>query len=122
MDIVPANEPLIIEGQLPVYLVDKVHAGLKAELAFTAFNQNRTPRVPGQVTQVSADRLLDEKTGTPYYKLKAQVAPEGAGMVAGLQVRAGMPVEVFVRTGERTMMSYLLKPVFDRARTALTEE
>lgn len=122
MDIVPANEPLIIEGQLPVYLVDKVHAGLKAELAFTAFNQNRTPRVPGEVIQVSADRLLDEKTGSPYYKIRAQVAPEGAAMVARLHVRAGMPVDVFVRTGERTMMSYLLKPLFDRASTALSEE
>jgi protease secretion system membrane fusion protein len=122
MDIVPANEPLVIEGQLPVNLVDKVHAGLKVELVFTAFNQNRTPHVPGQVTQVSADRLVDEKSGVPYYKLKAQVAPEGVAMVADLHIRPGMPVELFVKTGERTMMSYLLKPLFDRAGTALSEE
>ncbi|MGT2491397.1 hypothetical protein ACU4GD_14855 [Cupriavidus basilensis] len=71
---------------------------------------------------VSADRLTDEKNGTPYFRIKAQVTKEGMRMLAGHQVRAGMPVEVFVKTGERTMMSYLLKPVVDRAHTALTEE
>lgn len=122
MDVVPSDDPLIIEGMVPVNLIDKVHAGLKVELIFSAFNQNQTPHIPGIVTQVSADRLTDEKSGQPFYKMKAKVAPEGMKMIAHLQVRAGMPVEVFVKTGERTMMSYLLKPVFDRAKTALTEE
>jgi len=122
MDIVPSDDPLIIEGQVPVNLIDKVHAGLKVELIFSAFNQNKTPHVPGSVTQVSADRFTDERTGQPYYKLKAQVAPEGMKIVSQLQVRPGMPVEVFVKTGERTMMSYLLKPLFDRAKTSMAEE
>lgn len=122
MDIVPSGDPLIIEGQVPVNLIDKVHKDLKVELIFSAFNQNSTPHIPGIVTQVSADRLTDERTGQPYYKMKAKVAPEGMKMIANLQVRPGMPVEVFIKTGERTMMSYLLKPVFDRAKTSLTEE
>lgn len=122
MDVVPSNDPLIIEGQVPVHLIDKVHKDLPVELIFSAFNQNQTPHVPGLVTQVSADRMIEEKTGQAYYKVQVQVTPEGKKMLAHLQVRPGMPVEVFIKTGERTMMSYLLKPVFDRAKTALTEE
>jgi protease secretion system membrane fusion protein len=122
MDIVPSGDPLIVDGQLPVHLIDKVNPNLPVELIFSAFNQNTTPRVPGIVTHVSADRLLDEKTGQPYYNVKAKVAPEGMKMVAGLQIRPGMPVDLFVRTGERTMMNYLLKPVLDHTRLSLREE
>jgi protease secretion system membrane fusion protein len=107
---------------IPVNLIDKVHSGLKVELIFSAFNQNQTPHVPGIVTQVSADRMTDERTGQPYYKMKAKVAPEGQKLVAQLAVRPGMPVEIFIKTGERTMMNYLLKPVLDRAKTSMTEE
>ncbi|MFC7513444.1 HlyD family type I secretion periplasmic adaptor subunit [Herbaspirillum sp. GCM10030257] len=122
MDIVPTDDPLIIEGQVPVHLIDKVHSDLPVELIFPAFNQNQTPNIPGKVTQVSADRLVEEKTGQPYYKMKAMVTPEGKQLLKDHQVRPGMPVELFVKTGERTMMSYLLKPIFDRAKTSLTEE
>jgi protease secretion system membrane fusion protein len=122
MDIVPSGDPLIVDGQLPVHLVDKVNPNLPVELIFSAFNQNTTPHVPGIVTHVSADRLVDEKTGQPYYNVKAKVAPEGMKMVAGLQIRPGMPVDLFVRTGERTMMNYLLKPVLDHTRLSLREE
>jgi membrane fusion protein, protease secretion system len=122
MDLVPKDDPLIIEGQIPVNMIDKVHTGLPVEMAFAAFNQNKTPHIPGEIIQVSADRLLDEKNGAPYYKMKAKVSPNGVKLLADLQIRPGMPVEVFVKTGERTMMNYLLKPVFDRAKTSMTEE
>lgn len=122
MDVVPNDEPLIVEGQIPVELIDKVTVDLPVEMIFPAFNQNKTPNIPGVVTQVSADRLTDERTGLPYYKLKAKVAPAGVKMLADLQVRPGMPVEIFVRTGERSMMSYLMKPILDRAKTSLSEE
>ncbi|HEY0846089.1 MAG TPA: HlyD family type I secretion periplasmic adaptor subunit [Noviherbaspirillum sp.] len=122
MDIVPSDDPLVVEGQVPVNLIDKVHPDLPVELIFAAFNQNETPHIPGVVTKVSADRFVDERTGMPYYKLEAQVTPDGKKMLKNHQVRPGMPVEVFVKTGERTMMSYLLKPIFDRATTALSEE
>ncbi|WP_151636901.1 HlyD family type I secretion periplasmic adaptor subunit [Noviherbaspirillum aerium] len=122
MDLVPVDDPLIVEGQVPVNLIDKVHPELAVELIFPAFNQNTTPHIPGVVTQISADRLVDEKTGQPYYKMKAMVTPEGKKLLKDHQVRAGMPVEVFVKTGERTMMNYLFKPVIDRAKTSLSEE
>lgn len=122
MDIVPGSDPLIVEGQLPVDLVDTVKEGLPVELIFAAFNRNSTPRIPGVVTHVSADSLIDDKTGFPYYKVKAKVAPEGAKAAASLGIQAGMPVELFIRTGERTLMNYLLKPILDRAHTAMTED
>lgn len=122
MDLVPIDDPLIVEGQVPVHLIDKVHKDLPVELVFAAFNQNKTPHIPGVVTQVSADRLTEERTGQPYYKMRVIVTPEGKKLLKDHQVRPGMPVEVFVKTGERSMMSYLLKPVFDRAKTSLSEE
>ena len=124
MDVVPTADALVVEGQLAVNLIDKVHVGLPVELIFSAFNANKTPHIPGIVTQVSADRSIDEHTGNPYYKIKARVTPEGAKLIAGhkLDIQSGMPVELFVKTGERTMMNYLLKPIFDRAKTALSEE
>lgn len=122
LELVPAGESWIVEGQLPVNLVDKVHPGLKVELIFSAFNSNTTPHIPGVITQISADRSVDERTGAPYYKVKAVVAPEGMKAIAKLQIRPGMPVELFVKTGERTMMNYLLKPILDRANSAMSEE
>jgi protease secretion system membrane fusion protein len=124
MDVVPAGDPLIVEGQLPVNLVDKVHAGLKVELVFSAFNTNKTPHIEGEVETVSADRSVDERTGTPYYKVRLKVTRAGEKAIAAhkMNVIPGMPVEVFVKTGERTMMNYLLKPVFDRAKSSMSEE
>jgi protease secretion system membrane fusion protein len=124
MDIVPSADALVVEGQLPTNLVDRVHPGLKTELIFSAFNTNRTPHIEGVVEQVAADRTVDERSGTPYYRVRVKVTAKGAQMLAEhkLDVRPGMPVELFVKTGERTMMNYLLKPVMDRARSALTEE
>jgi protease secretion system membrane fusion protein len=124
MDIVPSDDPMVVEGQLPVHLIDRVHAGLKTEIIFSAFNANKTPHIPGVVEQVAADRTVEERTGQPYYKVRVKVTPEGAKMVAEhhLNIRSGMPAELFVKTGERTMMNYLLKPVMDRAKSALSEE
>ena len=122
MDIVPSDDPLIVEGRLPVHLVDKLHSGLDVELIFSAFNQNKTPHIPGVVTQVSADRLVDEKTGEPYYKLLAKVTTEGMRRVAHLKIRAGMPVDLFVKTGERTLMNYLFKPLLDHFSMSMVEE
>jgi protease secretion system membrane fusion protein len=124
MEIVPDAAPLIVEGHLPVGGVDKVHAGLPVDLLFTAFDTSKTPRLLGEVEQVSADRLDDEKDGQPFYRVRIRVgADELARLKLGDQpLRAGMPVEVFVKTGERTLLNYLFKPLFDRMRTAWGEQ
>ena len=124
MDIVPTGDPMVVEGNLAVNLIDKVHPGLPVELMFSAFNTNVTPHIPGEVTQVSADRTVDERTGEPYYKVRVKVTAEGQALVAKhkLVIQSGMPVDLFVKTGERTMMSYLMKPIIDRINLSLTEE
>jgi protease secretion system membrane fusion protein len=124
MDIVPSDDPLVVEGNLAVNLVDRVHTGMKTELIFSAFNVNRTPHIPGEVIEVAADRSIEERTGAPYYKVRVKVTPEGQKMIAQhkMEVRPGMPVELFVSTGSRTMMNYLLKPIFDRAKSSMSEE
>lgn len=124
MDIVPSGAALVVEGQLAVNLVDRVHPGLPVELMFSAFNTNRTPHIPGQVVNVAADRTVDEHTGNAYYKVRVKVTPAGNELIAKhkLAIQSGMPVDLFVKTGERTMMNYLLKPVFDRSKTSLSEE
>jgi len=124
MDIVPSGDGLIVEGELPVNLVDKVHPGLPVELIFSAFNTNKTPHIEGEVTQVAADRSVEERTGMPYYKVRVKVTQQGTAKIAShkLNIIPGMPVELFVKTGERTMMNYLIKPVTDRAKSALSED
>ncbi|MEJ3587376.1 MULTISPECIES: HlyD family type I secretion periplasmic adaptor subunit [Pseudomonas] len=122
MEIVPQGEPLLVEARVPVELANKVHAGLPVELMFSAFSQSTTPRVAGEVMLVSADRQVDERTDEPFYTLRAQVTEAGMAQLAGLQIRPGMPVEAFVRTGERSMLNYLFKPLLDRTHMALVEE
>lgn len=120
MSVVPDNENLLIEAMLPVHLIDNVHPGLPVEMLFPAFDQTKIPKIPGVLQSISADRLLDERLG-PYYKVKVEVTAAGMRLLGNNQIRPGMPVEVFVVTGERTMMSYLLKPLLDRSRSALRE-
>ena len=122
MDIVPSDDILVISGQVPVHLIDRVHVDLPVDLIFSALNQKKTPKIPGVVTQVSADRLTDERTGFPYYNMKAKVTPEGMKQLTDQQIRAGMPVEIFIKTGERSLMNYLFKPILDRAHSAMSEE
>ncbi|MBC3466510.1 HlyD family type I secretion periplasmic adaptor subunit [Pseudomonas sp. RW10S2] len=122
MEIVPRDAPLLVDARAPVELVDRLRPGLPVELLFVAFNQSTTPRVAGEVSLVSADRLLDEKTQQPYYQVRIKVSDEGARQLAGLDIRPGMPVEAFVRSGERSLLSYLFKPLADRVHIALSEE
>ncbi|EPM0597534.1 HlyD family type I secretion periplasmic adaptor subunit [Klebsiella sp. GN_Kp186] len=122
MDIVPSEASLVVDSRLKVEMIDKVYSGLPVELMFTAFNQNKTPKIPGTVTLISADRLVDKGTGEPYYQMQVTVTPEGLKMLSGADIKPGMPVEVFVKTGSRSLLSYLFKPILDRAHTSLTEE
>ncbi|KTJ37212.1 hemolysin D [Klebsiella aerogenes] len=122
MDIVPSETPLVVDAHLKSQLIDKVYDGLPVELLFTSLNQNRTPRIPGIVSMVSADHLIDKVSGQPYYLVQVTVSPKGRFMLKKEEIKPGMPVEVFVKTGTRSLLSYLFKPVIDRAHTSLNEE
>jgi len=122
MEVVPENESLKVEAQIPPHLIDKVKPGLEVDVLFTAFNQADTPNIPGRVLQVSADVLNEPRQNNePYFKVTVEVTPAGMAKLAQYQIRAGMPAEVFIRTGERTAMNYFLKPLLDRLNQAMTE-
>ena len=121
MEIVPADEPLKIEAQVAPHLIDKMRPGLEVDILFPAFDQVSTPHIPGRLVQVSADVLVDAKQGVQYFKAVVEVTPDGMAKLQQHRIRAGMPAEVFVRTGERTLLNYLVKPLTDRLHGALTE-
>jgi len=122
MEVAPSDGTLVIEAHVPVHLIDKVHLNLPVEILFPAFNQRSTPNIPGVVTVLPNDRSQDPRTGEQFYKIQVQVTEKGLRKLADNKVRPGMPAEVFVVTGERTMMSYLLKPITDRMHGSLREE
>lgn len=122
MELVPQASALIVDSQLDVSLIDKVHKGMPVTLIFTAFNQQKTPKIPAQVSLVSADRQIDPATQKPYYKIQVTVSSEGMKKLEKEEVKPGMPVEVFIKAGERSLLSYLMKPILDRASQSFIEE
>ncbi|MEQ4922907.1 HlyD family type I secretion periplasmic adaptor subunit [Proteus hauseri] len=122
MEIVPNDHQLVIEARLAPHLIDKVTLGLPVDLMFSAFNQNTTPKIPGEVALISADRLIDERTSEPYYQVFVNVTDTSLLTVNKNILKAGMPVDVFINTGDRSLLNYLFKPVLDRIHTSLTEE
>jgi protease secretion system membrane fusion protein len=123
MDIVPKNEPLRIEVQIPTDLIDKVRLGLPVDITFPAFNQRTTPQIPGEFVQVDADATTDPQGKLPpFYRGKVVVTEAGMKKLKTHEIKPGMPAQVFVKTGERTMLNYLFKPLQDRFHAALTEE
>ncbi|MBV4366388.1 HlyD family type I secretion periplasmic adaptor subunit [Erwinia phyllosphaerae] len=122
MAIVPDNEALIVEARLPVNLIDKVHPGLPVTLLFSAFNQNTTPKIPGELIMVSADSLTDSSTGAAFYPIQIAITVKGKALLARHHIRPGMTAEVFINTGSRSLMNYLFRPILDRVATAMTEE
>jgi len=117
LDIVPSVSELIVEAQVAPNDINRVAVGKFADIRFSAFNSATTPVIPSVVTSISADRLTNEKTGAPYYLIRAQVTPEGVAKLGDRKLLAGMPADVLVNTGERTMLQYLLQP----ARNAISE-
>lgn len=120
MEIVPADEKLIVEAQMSPGDIDQVRPGLEVELRFTAFNQRNTPAVGGRVLNVSADRMNDQRTGAGFYQLRIAVDGPGA-LPDGLRLYPGMPVEAMVRTGSQTMFAYLSRPILDSMQRAFVE-
>ena len=116
MSIVPRDTPLIVRARVEPIQIDHIHLGQEAALVFAAFDARTTPDIRGEVTAVSADAIVDPGTGARYYRVDIEVEmPEAA---ADLRLLPGMPVEAFIRTAERSPMSYLLRPLatyFNRA-------
>jgi HlyD family secretion protein len=114
MTIVPENDTLAIEARLSADKVDQVHNGQSARVRLSAFNQRTTPELEGVVTLVSADILRDPQLSTAYYDVRVGLPPEQVARLGALQLVPGMPAEIFLITQNRTMLSYLFKPIADQ--------
>ncbi|MEO3991057.1 HlyD family type I secretion periplasmic adaptor subunit [Pseudocitrobacter cyperus] len=121
MDIVAAGQPLQIDARIPVHAIDKMAPGLMVDVLFPALNHALLPSVPARVLTVSADRLIDEVTQQPYYLAEVQVSHEGVKLLGDYKIKAGMPASVTIKTGERTFLSYLFKPLLARLELAFKE-
>lgn len=123
LDIVPENEDLLIEARISPADVDVVHAGLPAKVQLTAFASRATPKVDGLVRSVSADRITDDRWPEPFFLARVQVDRDALKRAIGAEAQLvpGMPADVLVVTGERTLLGYLLQPLRDNLGRALRE-
>jgi HlyD family secretion protein len=121
MEVVPDSDDLQIEAKLQPNDIDQVRKGQQAFVRFSAFNQRVTPQLIGQVSYVSPDTTKDQQSGTSYFTVRIMLPEEERRRLAGLQLSSGMPAEVFMQTGSRTMLSYLLKPILDQFQRAFVE-
>ena len=121
MEVVPDADDLQIEARLQPTDIDQVRMGQKAFTRFPAFNQRTTPEVAGVVSYVSADISRDQQSNASYFTVRVTLPEEERRRLAGFQLVSGMPAEVFMQTGSRTMLSYLFKPITDQLQRAFVE-
>ena len=122
MDIVPQDEPLILEARVPPQMIDRIHKGLIADVRFSAFANSPALVVQGKVTSISSDVITDPRTGIPFYLGQIAITPEGVKQLGNHEMQAGMPAQVVFRTGERTVLTYLLHPFLQRLAASMKEE
>jgi HlyD family secretion protein len=121
MLVVPRADVLTVEAKISPQDIDQVRIGHTAVMRFSAFNQRTTPELSGNVSLVSADVTQDQKTGTSFYTVRITPLPGELGRLNGLKFVPGMPVDSFIQTGERTVISYLTKPLTDQITKAWRE-
>jgi len=122
MLIVPEADNLSVEVKVNPQDIDQLQLNQKAILRFSAFNARTTPEIEGIVTRISADTSTDQRTGQTYYTLRISMPAEQIERLGNVKLLPGMPVEAFVQTGERTMLSYLMKPLHDQVMRAFREK
>jgi HlyD family secretion protein len=122
MLIVPQTDSLSVEARVNPQDIDKLMIGQKTVLRLSAFNQRTTPELNGEVSRVSADTATDQRTGQAYYTIRISLPPTEVARLGDVRLIPGMPVEAFVQTGERTMLSYLAKPLSDQFMRAFREK
>ena len=121
MYIVPQDQPLVIQSRVESQSIDNVYRGQEASLQFTAFDQRETPQVTGAVSRISADAITEDRTGMDYYAIEIQVHESELEKMADKALLPGMPVDVFLRTGERTPLTYLTQPLLSYFNRAFRE-
>lgn len=124
MDIVPGNAPLLLEMRVPPHLIDKVQTGLPVDIRFSTFAHSPQLVVEGKVISVSGDLLSEPGPAGPitYYLARVEVTPEGRKILGNRQMQPGMPAEMVIKTGGRTLLTYLLHPLTKRLAASMKEE
>jgi len=114
MNIVPIDDALVVEGRVSPIDIDEIHLGQKARVRFPALNMRTTPELVGAVVRVGADLTVEQYTDQSYYDIRIVLDADQLAAMEGLGLVPGMPAEVFVQTGERSALSYVLQPLTDQ--------
>jgi HlyD family secretion protein len=122
MLIVPQSDDLQVEARVNPQDIDKLQVGQRTLLRMSAFNQRTTPELNGVVSRVSPDVATDQRTGQSYYTIRVSMPPQEIARLGDVKLIPGMPVEAFVQTGDRTVLSYLMKPLHDQLMRAFREK
>lgn len=121
VNIVPMDEELIVEARVSPIDIDRVALNQEATIRFPSFGSS-VPTIYGNVVNLSADSFVDEQTGIPYYLARIEVTPEGMEDLGDLELIPGMPSEVFISTGDRTLLQYLFKPFSNALARSFNED
>jgi len=122
MLIVPSATALAVDAKIAPREIDRVHAGQKVALRFSTFNQRMTPEIEGKLVRVSADVMEDERTGLSYYTARIDIPADQLNRLGMVKLMPGMPVEAFIATEERTVLSYLMKPLSDQVEHVFRQQ
>jgi protease secretion system membrane fusion protein len=123
LDVVPNQQTLLLEAHIPPHLIDKVQTGLMADIRFNSFAHSPQLVVDGKVMSVSGDLLSDpQQPQYSYYLARVQVTPEGIKTLGARQMQPGMPAEIVIKTGERSLLTYLMHPLTKRMAASMKEE
>ena len=122
MDIVPQNEALVIEARVAPHLIDRIHSGAVVDVRFSAFAHSPQLVVDGVVDSISKDIITDQATNFSYYLARVSITGEGMKTLGKRQLQPGMGVEVVIKTGERSVLTYLLHPLLKRLSASMKEE
>lgn len=122
MQIVPTADALVVEARVAPQDIDQVRIGQPATLRLSAFNQQTTPEVDGTVDRVSPDMIEDQKAGLSYYAVRIALSAKSLEQAGSPELKPGMPAEVFLKTTDRTVLSYLFKPLTDQASRAFRSD
>ncbi|MBY5352808.1 HlyD family type I secretion periplasmic adaptor subunit [Rhizobium leguminosarum] len=122
MLVVPENNELTVEAKVATRDIDQVHVGQSVDVRFSAFDQRTTPDVSGEITSIAPDIVKDERTGISYYPLRVKPKAESIAKLKTIKLYPGMPAEVFIKIGDRTVISYLTKPLTDQMQHVFRQE
>lgn len=122
LDVVPGGSDLVIKSKLSPREIDRVAVGMEADIRFSAFNRRSTPVILGTVTGVSADILIDDVSGGPYYSVSVEITEDELEQLGDLILIPGMPAEVLIKTGTQTLFRYMMSPIEDAFARSLIED